>query len=899
MESLYRLYRPQTFGDVVGQTHVVDTLSRAVTEKRVGHAYLFSGPRGTGKTTMARILAKALMCSCGEGQLPDGSCEQCTKIADGTHPDVYELDAASRTGVDNVREEIINSVAFAPIEGRPKVYLIDEVHMLTTSAFNALLKTLEEPPAHVVFILCTTDPQKIMPTILSRVQRFDFHAISASDMRERLAYVCEREGFSYEDGVLDLICEHARGGMRDALNDLEQLSVFCDRAITVDAVRDMLGELPATRVDAIMDALARRDVATMFGALAALVAEGYDLSQLAKTLAQRTRDLLVLSMGGTLLESDEMSAEETARLSAQAQAFGTAARLSRTLEILGDCMQVLKTSTNQRLDLEIALTRAARPDSELTLAALAERIAELEARVSSPPVAAVAAPSAPAAAVAAPSSTPTAAPVPSTPTAALAPSTPASPAPPAPTPASTSAASATPSTPAPPAPTPESPAAAPVPSTPASPAPPAPTPESPADPVQASVPAPLRDAAEISRAWTNVVTDMAQQHPSKGTLLIGSHASATSDDELAIELPAGNAFVVHMVDKPDYRETLMSFVRPVFGNRELRFKVAQTNQPSHSSEATQQVAPAPVQTSAPQQAGHPQLELPTQQQAQPETQPIPQAAQTPQAPQVAQAPQAVQAQQAVQAPQIQAPQAVQAQQIQTPQGVQTPQVQTPQASQALQTHEIPLAQAMQTTQVPESNPYSSQNFTHSQPDTPDYYDVGDAGYYDDEGVPVDYYGDESLDYPDEKTPDSYNTELPAVPSSQNLPFDDESTAQAVASSVQPTSSVPAAAPTPAVPAPAAPAASTPPAAAAPTPSAPETPVSAASAPETAPVFAPTETAPAAGTPAQSTPVPSPAAEAGSSSPISEKLKRDLDEVFHGAAIRYIPPEEASSSDEHS
>ena len=174
MESLYRKYRPQTFADVVGQTHVVSTLERAVLEGRTSHAYLFCGPRGTGKTTMARLLAKALMCEKGPGQLPDGTCEQCQLIAAGEHPDVYELDAASRTGVENVREEIINRVGYAPVQAPCKMYIIDEVHMLTTQAFNALLKTLEEPPDHVIFVLCTTDPQKIPATILSRVQRFDF-----------------------------------------------------------------------------------------------------------------------------------------------------------------------------------------------------------------------------------------------------------------------------------------------------------------------------------------------------------------------------------------------------------------------------------------------------------------------------------------------------------------------------------------------------------------------------------------------------------------------------------------------------------------------------------------------------------------------------------------------------
>lgn len=234
MESLYRKYRPLTFDSVVGQQHIVSTLEHAITEGRLSHAYLFCGPRGTGKTTMARILAKALLCRNAEaaraegasGCMPDGTCEECELIAEGNHPDVYELDAASRTGVDNVREEIINSVNFAPVRGKYKIYIIDEVHMLTTAAFNALLKTLEEPPAHVIFVLCTTDPQKILETILSRCQRFDFHRIGNEDIEHRLAYVCEQEGFDYDDEALAIVARHAKGGMRDALIHAGALSVF-------------------------------------------------------------------------------------------------------------------------------------------------------------------------------------------------------------------------------------------------------------------------------------------------------------------------------------------------------------------------------------------------------------------------------------------------------------------------------------------------------------------------------------------------------------------------------------------------------------------------------------------------------------------------------------------------
>ena len=204
-EALYRKYRPQIFEDVVGQEHIERTIKNAIEQDKVSHAYLFTGPRGTGKTTTARLLAKALLCECGPTPEPDGTCDDCVMIANGEHPDVYELDAASRTGVENVREEIIGRVQFAPTRGRYKIYIIDEVHMLSTAAFNALLKTLEEPPSHVVFILATTDPQKVPETIHSRCQRFDFRRISAESIVSRLGAICVSEDVEFEGEALDLI----------------------------------------------------------------------------------------------------------------------------------------------------------------------------------------------------------------------------------------------------------------------------------------------------------------------------------------------------------------------------------------------------------------------------------------------------------------------------------------------------------------------------------------------------------------------------------------------------------------------------------------------------------------------------------------------------------------------
>lgn len=629
MESLYRKYRPLTFDSVVGQQHIVSTLEHAITEGRLSHAYLFCGPRGTGKTTMARILAKALLCRNAEaaraegasGCMPDGTCEECELIAEGNHPDVYELDAASRTGVDNVREEIINSVNFAPVRGKYKIYIIDEVHMLTTAAFNALLKTLEEPPAHVIFVLCTTDPQKILETILSRCQRFDFHRIGNEDIAHRLSYVCEQEGFDYDDEALAIVARHAKGGMRDALSTLEQLSVFGNGAVHADDARSLLGEVSDQILGEFSRAIADRDVAELYGLIRAQVEEGNDLLELTRDLVAHVRDVYVACVAGARAELFEGGAEQAEALAAEAAAFGEhpADRLARVLTVLDDAALEMRGASDVRLVLEIACTRLTRPEADLTIEALAERVARLEAMVVNaavPASVAAAQASAPAAVAAAPATTQQ----PTLISGARA-ATPAATAAPAATPAHQGGmpwdrGAAVPAA----RPAPKSAAPAPKPVTPA-PQPvvaPAPAPAASTVPVSkpnnaaqvaaagaAETPA-VEDAGELQRKWAEVVERVKARQASYAGLLLNARATADDGSKLTVSFPAGSTFAIKMLGRADTQSVVLPTVSAVFGRRTVDYVLdgGGTPAPQHeehspSARAAASADPQPVSSAAP------------------------------------------------------------------------------------------------------------------------------------------------------------------------------------------------------------------------------------------------------------------------------------------------------------
>jgi DNA polymerase-3 subunit gamma/tau len=376
-----RKYRPQIFDDVLGQDHVVQTLKNAIQQRRLAHAYLFVGPRGTGKTSTARILAKALNCVQGPTPTPCGVCDSCREIALGISLDVLEIDGASNNSVDQVRE-LRDNVRFAPVRGRYKVYIIDEVHMLTQQAFNALLKTLEEPPQHVVFVFATTEPHKVLPTILSRCQRFDLHRIPPRVIAEHLNYIAEQEGVTLSAAAANAIAAAADGGLRDAESMLDQLVAFCGTSIDEQQVLEVFGLTAEQVVLDLSQAIITRESTKALHLIHGQQEAGKDLSKLLADLLNFFRSLLIAQVDASSLQ-DEQS-EKAKTITASLKTKLNTSQLLRLMEIISEVEPTLKWATNKKLHLELAVIRAIQSLAEVGFDQVLDALEELRQSPSNP-----------------------------------------------------------------------------------------------------------------------------------------------------------------------------------------------------------------------------------------------------------------------------------------------------------------------------------------------------------------------------------------------------------------------------------------------------------------------------------------------------------------------------------
>jgi DNA polymerase III subunit gamma/tau len=385
--ALYRKYRPQDFDEVVGQDPVVRTLKNAIASGQVRQAYLFAGPRGTGKTSMARILAKALNCAQGPTPTPDNTCNACVTIAAGTSLDVVEMDAASQRGIDDIRE-IRERVVLQPVEGRYKVYILDEAHQLTDAAFNALLKLIEEPPPHLVFVFCTTDLGKMLATVRSRCQTFVFSRPRLPDLVRLLRTVADGEGFEAPDAALSLIARSARGSFRDAVSTLDQLAAATEGKITVQSVLQLLGAVEEEALFRLCDLIVDRDTAGALVFVEELSEQGQDLGRLVTDLLEHLRHLMLVQHMGEVPETLPVTDETRERLRAQANQLGEAAVL-RLCDLLAVAVEDLRQGGDPRLPLELALVKVTRPGADLSAESISYRLEQLEQRAPSVPTAAV------------------------------------------------------------------------------------------------------------------------------------------------------------------------------------------------------------------------------------------------------------------------------------------------------------------------------------------------------------------------------------------------------------------------------------------------------------------------------------------------------------------------------